>query len=401
MLEIFLRQNPWRTDPVYPFRFQKRDILEELMGNLGNPKILGLIGSRQVGKSSLLFLLIDHLLKSGIKSKNLFYFNLDDFALRPLFKDVMTFLHFIEEDSDPQERKYVLIDEIQHLDTPGLFLKELFDLKLNLKLVYSGSSQIEIRSKLREHLVGRAREFPIQRLSFKEYLRFTAPTTREHALNDFLIFGSYPEVALTALDKERKRILQDIHQSYIQKDVIDFLRVEDPAAFNKLLILLAHQVGALLNIQSLAKVLEIPRVLVKKYITMLENTFIIKLIYPFFKNYKKEITKSPKIYFLDLGLRNFMLGNFQALELREDQGKLFENFFFLDLLNRSSDGFSVINYWRTTNQTEVDFILGRGMEAEAIEVKWNKKTIPRSFATLKQYYPDMKLRVVTREDYLK
>ena len=156
--EIFELQNPWRTTVDYPFNFKNREILKALLDNLDNRKILGLIGSRQVGKSSLLYLIVQHLIKNNVKVNNIFYFNLDDRKLHELYENIPEFLHFLGG-SHPKEKKFVLIDEIQRLPNPGLFLKELYDLHLNFKIIYSGSSQLEIKSKLKEYLVGRSRQF--------------------------------------------------------------------------------------------------------------------------------------------------------------------------------------------------------------------------------------------------
>jgi len=363
---------------------------------MDNELILGLIGSRQVGKSSLLYLLIEHLLQRKTPPENIFYFNLYDFKLHELFSSLPDFIQFVGKDNN---KKYILIDEIQRLPSPGLFLKEVFDLKYNYKIIYTGSSQLEIKAKVKEHLVGRVRVFNINRLSFREYIHFSRPVTKKEALTQALIYGSYPAVVkeTTAIDKKLR--IKDIFQSYVQKDLVDFLKVEKTEDFNKLLILLAYQTGNLLNISSLSNSLGITRQDVKKYINILESTFICKRIYPFHKNYKKEITKTPKLYFLDPGLRNFILDNFKDPDLRNDTGTLFENFFLTELLANDHYMLNRINFWRTTNQTEIDFIVRSEIQTEAIEVKWKGRTIPRALATLKDFYPDIQIRLVTSEDF--
>lgn len=395
--EIFNLQNPWRQNRDFASKLQQRSVLQVLTENLDNKKILGLIGSRQVGKSSLMYLMIKHLLSvQSVNAAHIYYFNLDDLKLHELFHNMADFVHFVRPGDD---RKFIFIDEIQRLENPGLFLKELYDLNLNLKVVYSGSSQLEIKSKMKESLVGRARQFEIQRLSFVEYLQFNEPITRQQAIDEMLVFGAYPEVALERHSTEKQLSIKDIFQSYVEKDLIDFLKIDNITAFNKLLVLLANQIGGLLNIESLVKSIRINRAEVERYIIILERTFIIRRIYPFFENYKKEITKTPKIYFLDLGLRNFVLNNFNPPDMRNDWGSLFENFFLIELIHEDVFALDKINFWRTTNQTEIDFIVTRGTEREAIEVKWNKTTPPKSFDTIARYYPNMKTRVVTKRDF--
>jgi|LGOV01.1.fsa_nt_gb predicted AAA+ superfamily ATPase len=395
--EIFRLQNTWRFGETFPFSLRKRTILELILNNLNNKKILGLIGSRQVGKSSLLYLTISHLIETNINVNDIYYFNLDDLKLHELFKNVPDFINFIQAGG---AKKYLLIDEIQRLENPGLFLKEIYDLGLNIKILYSGSSQLEIKSKLKEHLVGRARQFDIHRLSFSEYLDFNRPITRNQALTEMLIYGSYPEVSLEQHSIEKKLAIKDIYQAYVEKDLVDFLKIDNIDAFNNLLVLLANQIGSLLNVHSLSKTLKISRKEVEKYLSVLEKTFIIKRVYPFHKNYKKEITKTPKIYFMDLGLRNYVINNFNDLPLRKDQGDLFENFCLLEFVMSDPYSLNRINFWRTTNQTEVDFFITKGDSIKAIETKWKKTAIPKSFRTIQKYYPEIETKVVSKNVFL-
>ena len=394
--EIFSIQNPWRKDINYSLNLKSRNILNVLIQNMENELILGLVGSRQVGKSSILFLLIDRLLKDKINPMNIFYFNLDDLKLHELFTSIPDFLNFI---GNHTEQKYVFIDEIQRLDSPGLFLKELFDLKRKIKIIYSGSSQLEIKAKTREHLVGRARIFQINRLSFSEYLEFASPITKMEALQQILIFGSYPAVAKEKDSLEKKLRLRDIYQSYIQKDLTDFLQLDKVDGFNKMLVQLANQIGDLLNIHSLSNSLAINRNEIERFLNILEYTFICSKIYPFYKNYSKEITKTPKMYFLDSGLRNYILNQFQPISQRQDVGKLFENFYYTELIANDFYNFNKINFWRTTNQTEIDFIVQNENGTEAIEIKWEKEQAPKSFQTIREYYPEIQTKVITHKEF--
>jgi len=396
--DIFKLQNPWQFNSDFKFNFFWREVLWELKENLKNEKILWIVWSRQVWKSSLMYLLIEDLIKNWTKKEDIFYFNLDNFFLHSLFWDISDFLDFLW---DLKEKKYIFIDEVQRLKNPWIFLKEIYDLRLNIKIIYSWSSQLEIKSKVKENLVWRVRQFEIQRLSFQEILDFKKPITKNEAFEDVLTFWAYPDVVKQKSKKEKILAIRDIYQTYIEKDIVEFLKIENIEAFNKLLILLANQVWSLLNIDNISKSLRISRNEVKKYILILENTFVIKLVYPFFKNYKKEITKTPKIFFLDLWLRNFVLNNFEELNLRNDKWDLFENFYFLELLNKDFYWLNKINYWRTTNQTEIDFILQKDWKKFALETKFSSNKNVKSFKTIKEYYPEIDTKLINSTNFYK
>ena len=278
-------------------------------------------------------------------------------------------------------------------------LKEIFDLKRNIKIIFSGSSQLEIKANTREHLVGRARMFIINRLSFNEYLNFSSPITRREALYDILLFGSYPSVAKETKPIDKKLRIKDIFQLYVQKDLVDFLNLKDIDTYNKLLVRVAMQSGDLLNVHSLSRSLGTGRHIIEGYLNILEYTFLCKRIYPFFSNNIKEISKTPKLYLLDTGIRNFILSNFNDLNLRQDKGALFENFYFSEMLANDFYSMKKINFWRTTNKTEIDFIIQDDDGLHAVEVKWQDTKTPKSFNSIKTLYPGIKTRVVTSADF--
>lgn len=396
--EIFSLQNPWREQANYSFDLKQREIYRTLWENMDNELIIGLVGSRQVGKSSLLYLIIENLISSGTSPEHIFYFNLDDLQLHNLFSSLPDFIHFLGSDVS---RKYIFIDEIQRLDSPGLFLKEIFDLKRDIKIVYSGSSQLEVRAKTKEYLVGRSRLFAISRLSFHEYLDFAAPTTKQESLNNILLFGAYPAVAKESRQIDKKLRIKDIFQAYVQKDLVDFINLKDIASFNKFLIRVAMQSGDLLNINSISNSMGISRSKIEDYLNILEDTFICKRIYPFHKNYNKEICKTPKLFFLDLGLRNFILNSFNDLSLRTDTGSLFENFYLTEILAKDHYSMEKVNFWRTTNKTDIDFIIQNEGRLNAVEVKWSDSKRPKSFNTIESLYPEMKTHIITSDYFLK
>lgn len=396
MLETILQQqNPWWQSGALSRTVFPRTVLPELVKNLSNEKILALVGSRQVGKTSLLYLLIEQLLKT-VSPLDILYFNVDDFEIRELFETADGFLNYLK--NLKTTRKYIFIDEIQRLPNPGLFLKTIHDLKLNIKLIVSGSSQLELRAKLKEFLVGRLRQFEIQRLTLLEIQNLHPNIPIKSLMESMLLYGGYPEIVQEPYGEEKKLLLNDIHQTYLQKDIADFSKIENIEAFNKLLILLAAQIGGLLNVHSLAQTLNISFNLVHKYLDILEGTFIIKRIFPFFKNYKKELTKTPKIYFMDLGLRNLLLSNWQPLGLRSDRGALFENLVFLEWYSKDIHKLNRYHFWRTTNQTEIDFVIEEGTSLYALEAKYKATKSFKNFKTFKHYYPEVVTKIITPEN---
>lgn len=398
MLSTILKeQNPWWETGKLPLKLFPRAIEKELVKNLSPEKILCLIGSRQVGKTSLMYFLIRFLLKT-VKRTDILYFNLDDILIQELFSSPSRFLEYVKPG---KPRKFIFIDEVQRLKNPGLFLKTLIDLKLPIKIVVSGSSQLEMRSKLKEFLVGRIRQFMIHRLRFEEIIALRPNAPKESVLDEVLLYGGYPEVIAVKHVEDKKNILQDIYKTYLQKDVSDFAKVENIDAFNNLLVILAAQIGGLLNIFSLSKTLRISAYTIEQYLAILESTSIIRRVYPFFRNYKKEIAKTPKVYFLDLGLRNLLLADWKPIALREDRGKLFENFIFLEFLAKDYYERHRFFFWRTTNQTEIDFIQSDGLRLSAFEAKWNGKSMPKAFFTFKKYYPESRMKLITSESFLK
>jgi len=200
---------------------------------------------------------------------------------------------------------------------------------------------------------------------------------------------------------EKKLRIKDIYQSYIQKDVTDFLQIQNIDGYHKLLIRLSNQIGELLNINNLSNSLKLTRNEINTYLDVLEQTFICRKIFPYYKNYNKEITKTPKVYFLDLGLRNFIVSNFNSLDKRDDIGKLFENFYLTELLAKDYYSIQKINFWRTTNQTEVDFIVKDEDIFEAIEVKWNRTKSVKALKSFQFLYPEAKTRLVSSGDFSK
>ncbi len=393
----------------------KRDIFNQIIDHLKEKEMTVIIGPRQVGKTTLLGQIKDHLIKQNqINPNSLFYFNLDLTKDLSLFSEQENIINFIKNRKKDNEIIYLFIDEVQRIENAGIFLKGIYDLELGVKFILTGSSYLEIKSKIQESLTGRKKIFKLMPLTLSEYANYKNSSIFkivkksktifeydfvewEKIINDFAVFGGYPRVAIESNIDKKVELIEELYNSYLEKDIINFLKIKNAISFNKLVSLLAAQTGKLLNINQLAMDTAVEVKTLNHYLDILENTFIIKFIKPFFTNFKKELTKMPKIYFLDNGIRNFSLSRFESLRERVDKGELFENLVASELLKTIKVPHSLL-YWRSLQKAEVDFVVRKGDgEIIPIEVKaqkMDKIIISRSYRSfLSKYNPQKALLV--------
>lgn len=376
-IDLFLAQNPWQAGKSFTVEpFIERAIFHQALVWLKREEIITITGPRQAGKTTILFKLIENLLsKHKQVGTSIYYFNFDQEDLREEFKKPQQLFSFIK--SRTQHQKYWLfLDEVQRLEEPGLYLKILYDLPQRpLKIIVSGSSSLLLRAKTKEYLTGRQIEFHVFPLAFKEisaYYGFQLPAEHSNALQGLLeqaaVYGGYPRPFQEKNPQIKQQLLFQLYRDYVQKDIRDFAGVEKVTAFNKLTGLLSYQVGNLINKEELATNTQLDIRTLDKYLEILEQTFVINLVPPYFTNRRKEIVKSPKVYYLDNGLRNAQLANFTKYELRPDKGALFENLVLTELAKYQAVD-TQIHYWRTQSGAEVDFILVTGQTLLPIEAK--------------------------------
>lgn len=361
-----------------------RKITSEIKKWLPEKEIIILNGPRQVGKTFLLEILKNELVGSGIAEKAIFYLNLEEIKiLETLNQDPENILKYI---ISSKEKNYFLLDEIQYLDNPSNFLKHLYDKYADkIKIIATGSSSLELKAKFQDSLAGRKVSFLINPLNFEEFLTFKNFSRVEYlhkkdlpediksdfdkALGEYLVYGGMPAVVLQTDLSLKRKMLEEYASTYINKDIRAIGKVENIADFNALIKILASQIGSLLNISELCGTAGISRRETKKYLDLLEFTFVLDKIFPFKKNIRTQVTKMPKVYFFDLGIRNAILGNFLEMESRPDAGHLFENFVFMELKNRGKIG---IFFYRSVGKSEIDFIVEDGPKIVLIEAKYKK-----------------------------
>lgn len=398
-----------------------RDILPNLIKWLDRREAYAIKGPRQSGKTTIL-----KILEKRLRAKNVVFMNFEDPDVLEAFET--NHKEYVKSFMLKRGRYYFLMDEYHYVEDPGKKLKLLYDTFENAKFIVTGSSSLELSGAMAKFLVGRIFFFELFPFSFHEFLvakntrlakiyedenkhikRFLLngkiSTKRDIFLREFsplfteyLTFGGYPAVIKTEDTETKKMILKNIYDTYISKDVIEFLKISDAFKYRCIVRALAALIGNLLNYTELCSTCQSYYKEVKRILSILSETYIIKTIKPFYRNPITELKKNPKIYFLDLGLRNYIIGNFNPLDKRTDTGPLVENFVFLSLRNSFPD--RTINHWRTIAKAEVDFILRTNEEIIPIEVKFQtfkKPKISRSLRSFIQTYKPKRALVVTKD----
>jgi predicted AAA+ superfamily ATPase len=408
-------------------KYLPRLLFDEVIKWLKRREIIAIKGPRQSGKTTLLLMIQDYLIeKERVNPKNVIFLTFEDRGILEKFskspKDFVS--SFIR--GQKNERFYFLIDEFHYLEEGGQKLKLLYDIFPNIKFIITGSSSLEIAGKTAKFLVGRMFSFYLYQFSFEEFIKaksdqlsyiyeerknkvidfilngkdfkFTEDIFQEDFIKlfeEYAIYGGYPEFVKAEDVETKKIILKNIFETYITKDIIELLRINNLHKFRNLFILLANQIGNLINYNSLSSDVQSYFREVKHFISILEETFVIFLLRPYFSNKITELKKNPKVYFVDIGLRNYAINNFNELDLRGDIGQIVENICLFQLRVRYSD--FPIKYWRTLSKAEVDFILELGNEIIPIEVKYSvEPKISRSLRNFISEYKPKKVLVITK-----
>lgn len=400
---------------------ERKKYLEKIEKSVANMPITVLIGARQVGKTTLL---------ESYKTE-LPVFKLDGQLpdTNNLFANINDVISFLKIKINEQVKGLLIIDEFQMINKISSSLKILADTYKQLKILCSGSSSLDIIQKVEESLAGRVRLIYVNSLSlpenilfsskslFDEYEKYSISTNDsiispqiKQLLNQQLTYGGMPRVCLTNQPQEKIQTLDDIYKTYLMRDVKSYVRNADSVGFNKLIRLLALQIGNLMNVNELSRTSGLSYNKCEEYIYLLEQMFIIKTIEPYETNKRKAIKKMKKIYFLDLGIRNIIVQNFNTPEFRLDAGAIFENFVFLELI-KSTENYHTIQFFRSRDGAEVDFILNNMIEKISFEVKYSKLKKTKKYVSLqnfnktegikKSYIINLKLNTQTdKETYL-
>ncbi len=368
----------------------ERKIRKKIESLFFKGKAIIIYGARQVGKTTLVKQMAETYKDISV------YFNCDEPDIASAFEgknsSAIKFLF--------GSKKLIFIDEAQKIKNVGSVIKLMVDSFPDIQVVATGSSSFELSEKIVEPLTGRKFEFILYPLSIEEISQVYSRADIMHMIDDFIIFGTYPEIVFNR--EMRERNLMSIAKSYSYKDILKFENIKNPEVLDKLLKALALQIGNEVSYNELADTVGVDKNTVARYIQILEKAFIIYRVGPFSRNLRNEMKKMRKIYFLDTGIRNAMINNLNGLDIRNDGGFLFENYFINERMKYNAYRESYFNYyyWRTKDGKEIDFIEESGGKIEGYEIKLNPKAkykIPKVFIN---NYKDANVHIVNKSNFL-
>lgn len=396
----------------------QRDLILRLKQFIKRDEFIAIIGPRQAGKTTFLEILKGYLTNElKIKKDLIQSITFEDRRLLMEFEtDPVSFIHsFIPPNL--KQKFYLMIDEFQYAQDGGQKLKLIYDTIKGIKIIITGSSSLDIKAKVGKFMVGRILNFYLYPFNFQECLRahhsrlemgyaennpliidllFKGKQIKIKKGPDFLseefireyekyaIWGGYPVAVLAKTEMERKKLLSDIYSNYILKDIKTLLELATERNLFLLSQYLATQIGNIVVYQNLSGISGLEYRKLKEHLNILEETFICRQVKPFFRNRQKELSKNPKIYFLDMGFRNNLLENMSGLHKRSDAGAMIENSCFIRL-NELCEGLNKISFWRTKAGAEVDFIFPREEGIIPIEVKYSQLTAEKLSKSLASF----------------
>lgn len=335
-------------------------------------------GARQVGKTTLVKSIQQKYAEGAV------YYNCDYLDVRDRFayESIQTIGSLLKG------VKLLILDEAQRIENIGLILKILVDDYPQVQVLATGSSSFELSNSISESLTGRKHTFYLYPFSFAELEGEHDVLTQRRNIEQYLRFGCYPEVVGRS-DSASEVFLKELVANYLFKDVFTFQHLRKPELLVRLLRLLAFQVGSEVSYSELAVQLGVDQTVVQHYLHLLEEAFVVFRLGAFKRNLRAEVTKSRKVFFWDLGVRNAVIGNYNPLHMRDDVGVLWENYFIAERMKHNHyRGVQCSTYfWRTYQQQEVDYLEETGGQIQAFECKWKQKkkfVFPKQFS---QAYP--------------
>jgi predicted AAA+ superfamily ATPase len=362
----------------------KRHAQSQLVKWIGGRKVIILTGARQVGKTTLFITMFG-------EKQGLLWLNADETHVRERLQilSVENFKGIIGKNT------WVVIDEIQRIPNAGLMIKLLIDNFKDVQFLATGSSALDIAETIFEPLTGRHLLFHLHSLMLAEMYNNLSAFEIEQKIPFHLVYGCYPDVYNNPSDAAT--LLKNLANQYLYKDVLVWKDIRKPQLLDKLLQLLAHQIGSEVSIAELANQLKVKSETVESYIDLLEKSFVVYRMPAFSNNPRKEISKMHKIFFWDNGIRNAIIDNFDDTSIRTDVGKLWENFIITERMkwlawnNPSAKSY----FWRNYNQSEVDYLEVNKKQIMAYEMKWNTAKKHKVTAAFTNTYPEAQTEIIT------
>jgi len=355
-------------------------------------KVIVVYGARRVGKTTLLRKLLDEINKELV-----LFVNGDDVVAREFLEN-----QSIEKLKDFTGRhQYLIIDEAQYIHKIGSTLKLIVDHIPDIRVIATGSSSFDLAQDIGEPLTGRKFVLKLFPLSQMEISQTEKPHETRANLETRLIYGSYPEVIIIRDNKMREEYLRELIASYLFKDILALEGIRYSEKLVRLLQLLAFQIGNDVSLAEIGRQLGMSKNTVERYLDLLEKVFVIFRLGGFSRNLRKEITKSNRYYFYDCGIRNAVIGMFNPLSLRDDSGRIWENYIMSEMQKHSEyyRRLSRFYFWRTYDKKEIDLVVEEGGKLSGYEIKWTKGRInpPKDWV---KNYPQATFEVIQRDNYL-
>jgi predicted AAA+ superfamily ATPase len=354
-------------------------------------KVMVIYGARRTGKTTLL--------KEFLKSES------EPYTL--VSGEDVTIQSYLSSQSIEKLKAFVgttrllVVDEAQKIPHIGINLKLIVDHIPDVRVIVTGSSSFDLARSTGEPLTGRKftlKLFPLAQLEIGQIEKIYQT---EANLENRLIYGSYPEIVLMPDNHGREQYLKEIVSSYLYKDVLELDGVRHSAKISRLLQLIAFQIGKEVSLSELGTSLGMSKNTVERYLDLLEKAFVVQRLTGFSRNLRNEITKNCRYYFLDNGIRNALINNFNLLEQRNDAGELWENYIIIERLKRQEylSGAANNYFWRTYTKQELDFVEEREGRLFGYDIKWGKAK-PRPPKEWLSAYPEASFEMINRENYL-
>lgn len=398
-------------------KYIQRKLEEKIVKYLDRREVLAILGPRQAGKTTLL----NRIAEKHLSNKKIKYLTFENRKELRLFEEsIDDFKKIISQ------YEVVIIDEFQYAKDCGQKLKYLYD-TTDVKFIISGSASLDLKYKVGKYMVGRMIDFNLWQFSFREHLQdknkelfklldkeinqnnflnfdinkgfgqeINSQLTKE--LENFVIYGGYPAVTTTEDEEIKKTVLENILDKFLLKDVKSLLNLATDNELLKLGKFLAIQIGSTINYEELMSASGLGHVKVKEHLSILEKTFVVKLIKPFSTNKKTELVRNQECFYQDIGLRNSLISDFRILGDRGDKGAIMENYAYT--LLRNLEIVPELKFWRTKSSAEVDFIIEKDQEKIPVEVKYSsKRSVGKGYYSfLRKYKPTV--GIILTKDYL-